>query len=69
LRTPTRRLPARRRGGGSGAAAAATRRAIRDEVLTSLIALKAMTSETTGAVIAAPTTSLPEDVGGVRNGD
>jgi GH15 family glucan-1,4-alpha-glucosidase len=41
----------------------------RDEVLTSLIALKAMTSETTGGVIAAPTTSLPEDVGGVRNWD
>jgi GH15 family glucan-1,4-alpha-glucosidase len=40
-----------------------------DEVLTSLIVLKAMTSETTGAVIAAPTTSLPEDVGGVRNWD
>jgi GH15 family glucan-1,4-alpha-glucosidase len=40
-----------------------------DEVLTSLIALKAMTSETTGAVIAAPTTSLPEDIGGVRNWD
>jgi GH15 family glucan-1,4-alpha-glucosidase len=43
--------------------------AYRDEVLTSLIALKAMTSETTGAVIAAPTTSLPEDLGGVRNWD
>jgi GH15 family glucan-1,4-alpha-glucosidase len=41
----------------------------RDEVLTSLIALKAMTEETTGAVIAAPTTSLPEDLGGVRNWD
>jgi GH15 family glucan-1,4-alpha-glucosidase len=41
----------------------------RDEVLTSLIALKAMTSETTGAVIAAPTTSLPEDLGGGRNWD
>jgi GH15 family glucan-1,4-alpha-glucosidase len=41
----------------------------RDEVLTSLIALKAMTDETTGAVVAAPTTSLPEDIGGVRNWD
>jgi GH15 family glucan-1,4-alpha-glucosidase len=43
--------------------------AYRDQVLTSLIALKAMTSETTGAVVAAPTTSLPEDIGGVRNCD
>jgi GH15 family glucan-1,4-alpha-glucosidase len=43
--------------------------AYRDEVLTSLIVLKAMTSETTGAVIAAPTTSLPEEIGGVRNWD
>ncbi len=39
------------------------------EVLSSLIVLKAMTSETTGAVIAAPTTSLPEDIGGIRNWD
>jgi GH15 family glucan-1,4-alpha-glucosidase len=43
--------------------------AYREEVLTSLIALKAMTSETTGALIAAPTTSLPEEIGGVRNWD
>ena len=41
----------------------------RDGVLTSLIALKAMTSETTGGVVAAPTTSLPEEIGGVRNWD
>jgi GH15 family glucan-1,4-alpha-glucosidase len=41
----------------------------RDEVLTSLVALKAMASETTGALIAAPTTSLPEDLGGERNWD
>jgi GH15 family glucan-1,4-alpha-glucosidase len=41
----------------------------REQVLTSLIALKAMTSETTGAVIAAPTTSLPEEIGGMRNWD
>ena len=43
--------------------------AYRDEVLNSLIVLKAMTSETTGALIAAPTTSLPEDIGGIRNWD
>jgi GH15 family glucan-1,4-alpha-glucosidase len=43
--------------------------AYREEVQTSLIALKAMTSEKTGAVIAAPTTSLPEEIGGVRNWD
>jgi GH15 family glucan-1,4-alpha-glucosidase len=43
--------------------------AYRDAVLTSLIVLKAMTFETTGAVIAAPTTSLPEEIGGVRNWD
>ncbi len=41
----------------------------RDEVLTSLVVLKAMTSETTGGLIAAPTTSLPEEIGGVRNWD
>ena len=41
----------------------------RDEVVTSLIALKAMTHETTGGLVAAPTTSLPEDVGGERNWD
>jgi GH15 family glucan-1,4-alpha-glucosidase len=43
--------------------------AYREQVLRSLIVLKAMSSETTGAVIAAPTTSLPEDIGGVRNWD
>jgi GH15 family glucan-1,4-alpha-glucosidase len=43
--------------------------AYRDQVLTPLIVLKAMTNEATGAIVAAPTTSLPEDLGGVRNWD
>jgi GH15 family glucan-1,4-alpha-glucosidase len=38
-------------------------------VLTSLIVLRAMTFETSGAVIAAPTTSLSEDLGAQRNWD
>ncbi len=40
-----------------------------DAVRTSLVVLKAMTHELTGALVAAPTTSLPEDIGGVRNWD
>jgi GH15 family glucan-1,4-alpha-glucosidase len=41
----------------------------REEVLNSLRVLKAMTVGETGALVAAPTTSLPEDLGGVRNWD
>jgi GH15 family glucan-1,4-alpha-glucosidase len=40
-----------------------------DVVRRSLLTLRLMTDEVTGGIVAAPTTSLPEDFGGVRNWD
>lgn len=41
----------------------------RDAIVRALVTLKALTFHPTGGIVAAPTTSLPERIGGVRNWD
>jgi GH15 family glucan-1,4-alpha-glucosidase len=41
----------------------------REQVVRSLLTLRLLTDSRYGGIVAAPTTSLPEDVGGVRNWD
>ena len=52
-----------------GRRAARTTGDYHDEIHQSLLVLKALTYAPTGGIVAAPTTSLPERIGGVRNWD
>ena len=58
-----------RRTGSTGPAVRRTTGDYHEEIHQSLLVLKALTYAPTGGIVAAPTTSLPEWIGGVRNWD
>jgi len=64
---PAKTLEVTSSSGPTGRPQCTYRGAWREAVIRSLLTLKALTFQPTGGIVAAPTTSLPEQVGGVRN--